>query len=61
MNRIMDETGHPHQAQPSSGATMVEYAFLITLIALIVVAAAQFLGGSLSGQFSATGSLLGGT
>ena len=40
------------------GQTMAEYGILIGVIAVIVVGAAVFLGGSISGIFSSTGSHL---
>jgi pilus assembly protein Flp/PilA len=40
------------------GASMVEYAFLVALIAIVVVAAALFLGESLSESFSEVGDTL---
>ena len=38
-----------------SGASMVEYAFLIGLIAIVVVASALFLGTELNDKFSEVG------
>jgi Flp pilus assembly pilin Flp len=38
-----------------AGASMVEYAFLIGLIAVVVVASALFLGTSLNDKFSEVG------
>jgi len=40
------------------GASMVEYAFLVALIAIVVVAAALFLGEELSEKFSEVGDTL---
>jgi len=37
------------------GASMVEYAFLVALIAIVVVAAALFLGTELSEKYSEVG------
>jgi Flp pilus assembly pilin Flp len=40
------------------GQTMAEYGILLGVIAIVVVAAAVFLGGSISDIFSKTGSHL---
>ena len=40
------------------GATMVEYALLVALIAVVVIAAALFLGQQISTKFSEVGSTL---
>lgn len=40
------------------GATMVEYALLVALIAVVVIAAALFLGQQISAKFSEVGSTL---
>ena len=40
------------------GQTMAEYGILIGVIALVVVAAAVFLGGSIQSLFNSTGSHL---
>ena len=37
------------------GASMVEYALLVALIAVVVIAAALFLGNEISGKFSEVG------
>ncbi len=37
------------------GASMVEYALLVALIAVVVIAAALFLGEEISGKFSEVG------
>ena len=41
------------------GASMVEYALLVALIAVVCIAAIQFLGKSASTSFSKTGSAIG--
>ena len=41
------------------GASMVEYALLVALIAVVCIAAIQFLGTSASSSFSKTGSAIG--
>ena len=43
------------------GATMVEYALLVSLIAVVVIAAALFLGQQISDKFSEVGNTLGAT
>ena len=40
------------------GATMVEYALLVALIAVVVIAAALFLGEEISSKFSEVGQTL---
>jgi Flp pilus assembly pilin Flp len=40
------------------GASMIEYAFLIALIAIVVVGAALFLGTELNDKFSEVGDTL---
>ena len=40
------------------GATMVEYALLVALIAVVVIAAALFLGEQISEKFSEVGATL---
>ena len=41
-----------------NGATMVEYALLVALIAVVVIAAALFLGDQISSKFSEVGDTL---
>ena len=43
------------------GASMVEYALLVALIAVVVIAAALFLGEEVSEKFSEVGDTLAGT
>jgi pilus assembly protein Flp/PilA len=43
------------------GASMVEYALLVALIAVVVIAAALFLGEQISGKFSEVGDTVGST
>ena len=43
------------------GASMVEYALLVALIAVVVIAAALFLGEEISGKFSEVGATVGST
>jgi pilus assembly protein Flp/PilA len=40
------------------GASMVEYALLVALIAVVVIAAALFLGNEISAKFSEVGDTL---
>jgi pilus assembly protein Flp/PilA len=42
------------------GASLVEYALLVALIALVCVAAVTFLGGTVSSKYSTIGSGVGG-
>jgi len=49
------------EKENSKGATMVEYALLVALIAVIVIAAARFLGSATSATFSNVASQIGGT
>jgi len=44
--------------QDEKGASMVEYALLVALIAVVVIAAALFLGNAISGKFSEVGATL---
>ncbi len=41
--------------QDEEGASMVEYALLVALIAVVVIAAALFLGEEISAKFSEVG------
>ena len=40
------------------GASMVEYILLVALIALAVIAAVQFLGGTMTSKFNTEGSII---
>ncbi len=42
-------------AKDEEGTSMVEYALLVALIAVVVIAAALFLGEEISGKFSEVG------
>mgnify|MGYP001576178658 CR=1 FL=1 len=42
------------------GASMVEYALLVALIAVVCITAIQFLGGKAKDSFNSTGSAIGG-
>ena len=44
--------------QDEEGASMVEYALLVALIAVVVIAAALFLGEEISEKFSEVGDTL---
>ncbi len=44
--------------QDEEGASMVEYALLVALIAVVVIAAALFLGNEISEKFSEVGDTL---
>ena len=43
-------------AQDEKGASLVEYALLVGLIAVVCIGAVSFLGGKASGKFSSIGS-----
>ena len=45
--------------QDEEGASMVEYALLVALIAVVVIAAALFLGNQISDKFSEVGAKIG--
>jgi len=47
--------------QDEEGASMVEYALLVALIAVVVIAAALFLGNQISEKFSEVGDTVGST
>ena len=44
--------------EEQEGATMIEYALLVALIAIIALAAVRYLGGNVSKQFSTVGKKL---
>jgi pilus assembly protein Flp/PilA len=46
------------RVKDEQGATMVEYALLVALIAVVVIAAALFLGQQISDKFSEVGNTL---
>lgn len=56
MADIKEEKTVVETVEQEKAATMVEYALLVALIALIAIAAIQFLGTSISTQFSSIGS-----
>lgn len=43
-----------------SGATAVEYALMVALIAVVIIAAVSFIGTSASSQFNSVGSAVNG-
>ena len=45
-------------AKDEKGASMVEYILLVALIALAVLAAVSFLGGTMTGKFNTEGSII---
>ena len=47
------------QARTERGASLVEYALLVALIAVVCIGAVTFLGNSASTKFSSVGSSLG--
>ncbi len=46
------------QAGTERGASLVEYALLVALIAIVCIAAVSFLGGALEDDYSSVGSQL---
>src|SRR4051812_49564422 len=48
-------------ADDEEGASLVEYALLVALIAVVCIVAVTFLGGSASGKFGKAGSGISGT
>jgi pilus assembly protein Flp/PilA len=48
------------RAAEEEGATAVEYALMVALIAVVIIAAVAFLGKSASNQFSTVGSAVNG-
>ncbi len=48
------------RARTERGATMVEYALLVGLIAVVAVVAVSALGGSITGLFSSANTCVGG-
>ena len=48
------------RAADEGGATAVEYALMVALIAVVIIAAVAFIGKSASNQFSTVGSAVGG-
>lgn len=46
------------EEQKEEGATMIEYALLVALIAIIAIAAVRFLGQQVSTQFSSVANSL---
>jgi pilus assembly protein Flp/PilA len=48
------------RAREEGGATAVEYALMVALIAVVIIAAVTFLGNSASSKFSTVGSAVGG-
>ena len=46
------------QEQEQEGATMIEYALLVALIAIIALAAVRYLGNNVSKQFSNVSSII---
>ena len=49
------------RAAEEGGATAVEYALMVALIAVVIIAAVAFIGKSASNQFSTVGSAVGAT
>jgi pilus assembly protein Flp/PilA len=48
------------RAEEEGGATAVEYALMVALIAVVIIAAVTFLGKAASNQFSTVGSAVNG-
>ena len=51
-------TAYQSRITDESGASMVEYALLVALIAVVVIAAALFLGTEINDKFSEVGNTL---
>jgi pilus assembly protein Flp/PilA len=60
MNEPIDVKVEKNQESPEKGASLVEYALLVALIAVVAIAAVRLLGTTISQQFSAISSSLGG-
>lgn len=60
MNEPIDVKLEKEQESPEKGASLVEYALLVALIAVVAIAAVRLLGNTVSQQFSAISSNLGG-
>ena len=50
--------GPPRRFSGDEGASLVEYALLLALIAVVCIGAVTFLGGNLDNSFSKSGSKL---
>lgn len=50
------EQSRPRPNPSDTGASLVEYALLVALIALVAFASVAFLGGNLSSKYSSVGS-----
>jgi pilus assembly protein Flp/PilA len=53
-------TGLKARVEDEVGATAVEYALMVALIAVVIIAAVAFLGHAASNQFSTVGSAVNG-
>lgn len=60
MNSEKIDTSLLHSEENQRGASLVEYALLVALIAVVAIAAVRTLGNTVSQQFSAVSSRLGG-
>ncbi len=60
MNEEIDVKLDNEQESPEKGASLVEYALLVALIAVVAIAAIRLLGNTVSQQFSALSNVLGG-
>lgn len=56
----MKKEGTKKQSRLQQGASMVEYALLVSLIAVVAIVAVRTLGGSISTQFSQANSAIAG-
>ena len=56
---ISRDPAEGYDSESQRGASMIEYALLVALIALIALAAIRYLGTAVSTQFSAIGSAVG--
>ena len=60
MNEVKDLNEVQNQEKEEKGASMVEYALLAALIAIICIGGLRFLGTAISTQFSTVGSAISG-
>ena len=59
-NRYCAQFIRAHFAKDDRGASMVEYALLVALIAVVCIGAVTFLGSSASSKFNSVGSSIAG-
>lgn len=57
-HRTMGGRGREHHNVGERGASLVEYALLVALVAVVSIAAVTFLGTSASGKFGSAGTAI---